>query len=284
MKVFIFTLTVAISCAALYFFEGTDIQAFFFVLLVVTLAYVAIGLLQKSRQSSASDAALAKPSIWRRSVVFGGMATGFALYAGWIANARVRTAPMPNYPNQRSLPPVKLKLTPPMLEQTGRTIPTPDGPYYFSGTPEARDIAVAGTPGRPLIFQGRVVDQKMQPIRSAAIEIWHANGEGDYDNSGHNNCRGHQFTDENGCFEFYTVKPMGYGAASNSITGIIDFRAAHIHIKILTPSGLDLTTQVFFPDDPRNPTDMLYDTFKDTLIVNLANLEGALHARFDFVL
>ncbi len=284
MKTVFFVLTVLVSCAALYLLEGTNAQAIFFAVLATVLIYLVFGFVQKHRLSKALRSELTKPNIWRRNVVFGGMVTGLALYAGWIANARVRVASMPTYPKQRSLPPVDLKLSAPSLVRKGKTLATPDGPFYFSGTPEARDIAATQTPGQPMVFQGRVVDEQMQPIPEAVIEIWHANGDGDYDISGGNNCRGHQFTDENGCFEFSTVKPMGYGEPTKSITGIIDYRAAHIHVKILTQTGAELTTQVFFPDDPRNPTDMLYDTFKDALFVNVADIDDALYARFDFVL
>lgn len=164
-----------------------------------------------------------------------------------------------------------------------RTAPAVDGPYYVSGTPEKHTLSVDDTPGEPMLFHGRVFDREGKPLVGAAIELWHADGNGDYDNEGHV-CRGHQFTGPNGEFAFRTVKPFGYGLASLSMAGRVDYRSAHIHVKILRPDGTTFTTQVWFDDDPRKAKDVAYASFAGTNSVELGRAGDLVTARYDFAL
>ena len=127
-------------------------------------------------------------------------------------------------------------------------------------------------------FAGQVLRQDGTPATGACIEIWHADGNGDYDHHSFNT-RGHQFTDGNGEFLFETTKPSGYGTHSMSLIGTIDFRSAHIHVKIRT-GGDTFTTQVWFPDDPRNATDVAYWAFKNSNVVSYDDDAPTLTARF----
>lgn len=119
------------------------------------------------------------------------------------------------------------------------------------------------------------------PIKNAIVEIWHADGNGDYDNEAYN-CRGHQFTNGDGCFEFQTIKPFGYGKRSLSLEGVVDHRAAHIHAKLMKGERAQ-TTQIWFPDDPRNSTDVVYLAVREVSTMNQQEVEGTLYSRFDFV-
>jgi protocatechuate 3,4-dioxygenase beta subunit len=169
-----------------------------------------------------------------------------------------------------------------VVSTLGRETPSaPDGPYYIPGTPEKRRIAKSGTVGEPMRFLGQVLSKSGAPVDRATIEVWHADGGGDYDNSDFN-CRGHQFTDAEGRFEFETVRPFGYGHKSRSLAGIVDYRSAHIHVKIRT-NGETFTTQVWFPGDPRNPQDIAYSKFEDTNVVRCEDEGDELTCRFDFV-
>ncbi|MDH5553106.1 MAG: protocatechuate 3,4-dioxygenase, partial [Nitrosomonas sp.] len=56
---------------------------------------------------------------------------------------------------------------------------------------------------------------------------------------------------ENGAFRFKTVMPGAY-PASGSWT-----RPPHIHFKISKPGYATLITQMYFPDEPLNKTDLL---------------------------
>lgn len=197
---------------------------------------------------------------------------------------RGRSVPMPNYDrpdgsSQLDQPGVVVAES--NRSRTG-TAPMPDGPYYLSQTPETTELARPGTPGSPMTFEGHIVQKNGEPASGAAIEIWHANGEGDYDLAGYN-CRGHQFADEKGAFRFQTVRPFGYGKASISMIGIIDFRAAHFHVKIKTDEG-HFTTSLFFPDDERCQKDVGYRMVGWKNVVEIEAGDKAETARFDFVI
>ena len=131
-------------------------------------------------------------------------------------------------------------------------------------------------------FRGRVLETDGTPIEGATVEIWHADGGGDYDNSDFN-CRGHQFTNHDGEFGFETVRPFGYGRRTMSLAGVVDYRSAHIHAKIRT-KGKTFTTQVWFPGDSRNAQDIAFWKFKDTNVVRLDRDAVGLRSEFDFVI
>lgn len=109
--------------------------------------------------------------------------------------------------------------------------------------------------GQRTIIVGRVVDRAGQAMPHALIEIWQANGAGRYADSadpaffpldpnftGHGVC----LTDEQGKFEFITVRPAAYPGKRGGL-----YRPSHIHVSVF---GDDLSsrliTQCYFPDDP----------------------------------
>ena len=213
-----------------------------------------------------------------------GIALGTLAYVAVFLFNRMRRMPMPDYP-------VSSRATaaaggPLVVSSTTdgpvrRTPSGPDGPYYLPNTPEKLRVADEGTPGERMDFAGRVLRQDGTPVEGACIEIWHADGNGDYDYGGYNT-RGHQFTNANGEFLFETVKPCGYGRRSLSLIGTIDFRSAHIHVKIRAERET-YTTQVWFPDDPRNSRDIAYWNFKNTNVVSFDSEAPVPTARFEFV-
>ena len=219
----------------------------------------------------------------RREFLMAGASLGLLTYFGSFIAQRAPNSDMADFTPMLEPIDIDLKIDPQesfSLEKPQASIP--DGPFYTLNTPESRNIAATGTVGKPLIFQGRIVDQQGKPLEGAVIEIWHADGNGDYDNQGYN-CRGHQFTNADGCFEFLTVKPKGYGKRSLSLAGLIDYRSAHIHIKIKKDDRFQ-TSQLWFPDDPRNAEDIGYQLQKDTSTINQQLVGGALLSRFDFIL
>jgi protocatechuate 3,4-dioxygenase beta subunit len=54
-------------------------------------------------------------------------------------------------------------------------------------------------------------------------------------------------------------------------------RTRHIHVKVQRPDGEVLTTQLYFPDEPQNESDGIFD---EALVMDVS---GA-RARYDFVL
>ena len=220
----------------------------------------------------------------QRAAVGYGIALGTLAYVAVFLFNRMRRMPMPEYPV--SSPATAAAGEPEFRSSAAggpvsRTPGGPDGPYYLPNTPEKLRIAAEETAGERMNFAGRVLRQDGTPVEGACIEIWHADGNGDYDYDNYNT-RGHQFTNANGEFLFETVKPRGYGRRSLSLIGTIDFRSAHIHVKIRI-DGDTFTTQVWFPGDPRNSRDVAYWNFKNTNVVSFDHDAPVPTARFDFV-
>jgi protocatechuate 3,4-dioxygenase beta subunit len=146
--------------------------------------------------------------------------------------------------------------------------PTPEqteGPYYTPDTPKRTNLVEPGIAGDRLVITGSVLATDCKPIASALLDFWQADGEGEYDNEGFR-LRGHQFTDRRGHFTLTTVKP-----------GLYTGRTRHIHVKVQRPDGEVLTTQLYFPDEPQNESDGIFD---EALVMDVS---GA-RARYDFVL
>jgi protocatechuate 3,4-dioxygenase beta subunit len=123
-------------------------------------------------------------------------------------------------------------------------------------------------PGTRLVLKGRVLSSNGSPIQGARLDFWQADANGVYDNDGYR-LRGHQLTDEQGRYALETVVPGNYGG-----------RTSHIHVRVQAPGHPMLTTQLFFPDDPRNRADWLY---KPSLLLQVKDTASGKEAAFDFV-
>ena len=219
-----------------------------------------------------------------RAVWFAGIFVGLIAYTIFFVAQRGRRVAMPDYAHADGVPAVALGESagehPPNASRP--TPSTPDGPYYVPGSPRKNRLAEDGTPGDPMRFEGTVRDAEGRPVEGAALEIWHANGNGDYDNEAWN-CRGHLYTGAEGRFSFETVRPFGYGKRSWSMAGVVDYRSAHFHVKIRKDDAT-FTTQIWFPDDDdRNPTDVAYSRFENTNVLTLDREGETWLGRFDFV-
>jgi protocatechuate 3,4-dioxygenase beta subunit len=144
-----------------------------------------------------------------------------------------------------------------------------EGPYYKPNSPRRMSLLEKGMPGTRLMLKGRVLTSGGSPIQGARLDFWQADANGVYDNAGYR-LRGHQFTDEQGRYALETVVPGNYGG-----------RTSHIHVKVQAPGQPILTTQLFFPDDPRNRADWLY---KPSLLLQVKDTAGGKEATFDFIL
>jgi protocatechuate 3,4-dioxygenase beta subunit len=101
-------------------------------------------------------------------------------------------------------------------------------------------------------------------MAGALLDFWQCDAKGEYDNRG-NTLRGHQFTDAQGRYSLETILP-----------GVYPGRTRHIHVKVQAPNQPILTTQLYFPNEPQNAQDFLY---QPELLIALADGRG----RFDFV-
>ena len=106
--------------------------------------------------------------------------------------------------------------------------------------------------------------------RGALLDFWQADADGEYDNDGYR-LRGHQFADGDG--------PLR--ACDTIVPGLYPGRTRHIHVKVQRPHGQILTTQLYFPGEPRNRTDGIFDA---RCSWTSAGAGSGRRARFRFVL
>jgi protocatechuate 3,4-dioxygenase beta subunit len=144
-----------------------------------------------------------------------------------------------------------------------------EGPFYTPNTPRRSNLVTAGLRGIPLLVTGDVVDTQCRPVRGALLDFWQADAAGEYDNRGYR-LRGHQFADARGRYALRTIVP-----------GLYPGRTRHIHVKVQRPHGEILTTQLYFPGEPRNRTDNIFDR---SLVMDIRRVGNGRRARFRFVL
>lgn len=149
------------------------------------------------------------------------------------------------------------------------TPPQMEGPYFKPDSPERTDLVEPGSPGTPLTLSGYVFGVGCEPLGNILLDFWQADPGGEYDNVGYG-FRGHQYTAENGAFELSTLVP-----------GLYPGRTRHLHVKVQAPGEEILTTQLYFPGEPRNETDPLYDP---ALLMSVRQDGEGQVAAFDFVL
>lgn len=133
-----------------------------------------------------------------------------------------------------------------------------EGPYFKPSSPERTDIRGA-SPGTRLLVGGTVVTTGCKPLAHALVDFWQADAGGNYDNAGFA-FRGHQYTDAEGRYRLDTVVP-----------GLYPGRTRHIHVKVQAPGGKLLTTQLYFPGEPRNASDGIYRTECEMTVADAAD-------------
>ena len=202
-----------------------------------------------------------------------------ALPAAWLAGLRVLglddhaaaaallAASAPDPAAARA--PRKLSPTPDCGDQDEPTPSETEGPFFTPNSPQRASLIEPGMPGTRIVLTGRVVSRGCRPIAGALLDFWHADDSGEYDNVGFR-LRGHQFTDAEGRYRLETIVP-----------GLYPGRTRHFHVKVQPRGGRVLTTQLYFPGEPRNPRDLL---FRPDLLMAVSERESGRDARFNFVL
>jgi protocatechuate 3,4-dioxygenase beta subunit len=161
---------------------------------------------------------------------------------------------------QEALPP-----TPACADNDEPTPEQTEGPYFTPSSPKRTLLREAGMSGAPITLTGFVLTRSCRPIAGALVDLWHADDAGEYDNVGYR-LRGHQFTGAEGRYTFETIVP-----------GLYPGRTRHFHLKFQAPDQPLLTTQFYFPGEPGNESDGIFDA------ALLLQIEGDV-ARYDTVL
>lgn len=154
-------------------------------------------------------------------------------------------------------------------------LPTPrevEGPFYPVTPQDDKDFDLTRVEGREgvaegehIIVRGSVLDIHGQPVPHATVEIWQANAKGRYRHPRDPNAAPLDanfqgwaivLTDEQGEFRFKTVMPGAYPASRTWM------RPPHIHFKVTKKGYAELTTQMYFPGEALNETDLLLNEKK----------------------
>jgi protocatechuate 3,4-dioxygenase beta subunit len=182
---------------------------------------------------------------------------------------RVAATNVPASPTALPATSTPLAVTDTSVDSDEPTIAVTEGPYFKANSPERASLLDASVVGTPLTLTGTVVSTKGLPIAKALLDFWQADGKGSYDNSGYL-LRGHQFTTAEGKYQLETVVP-----------GLYPGRTRHIHVKVQAPNGPILTTQLFFPGEPQNASDSIFNA--KLLVAETDGPNGSKLATFRFV-
>jgi protocatechuate 3,4-dioxygenase beta subunit len=144
-----------------------------------------------------------------------------------------------------------------------------EGPFFKPRSPQRTSLLGAGLQGPRILVSGLVLSTHCEPVVGALLDFWQCDNHGAYDNSGYR-LRGHQFTDSAGSYRLETIVP-----------GVYPGRTRHIHVKVQAPGRAVLTTQLYFPGEPENQRDFL---FQEVLLLATTDAGGTTAGRFDFVL
>ena len=135
------------------------------------------------------------------------------------------------------------------------------GPFYRIGMAPMylTELASPEVPGERVTVRGRVLDGDGTPVPDAILEIWQANADGQFSEPQHAQTMlqaggfsgfGRVPTDDNGAFQFTTIKP-------GRVPGPGDMLQAPHLVVLVYMRGLlrHLVTRLYFPDDPANDAD-----------------------------
>jgi protocatechuate 3,4-dioxygenase beta subunit len=163
----------------------------------------------------------------------------------------------------------ELRPTPSCHDGDKPTIRQTEGPFFKPRSPERSDLREPGTKRNHFELSGFVLTRSCGAVSGAVVDLWHADDNGEYDNTGFR-YRGHVITGPDGAFRFHTIVPAIYPG-----------RTRHYHVKVQAPGSSLLTRQLYFPNEPANRRD---DLFRRELLMRVADSDEGLDGRFDFVL
>lgn len=163
----------------------------------------------------------------------------------------------------------ELQPTPACSDKDDVTPAQTPGPFFKPRSPERRSLLEPGIQGTKIVLDGRVLSTRCRPIEKALVDFWQADASGEYDNAGYR-LRGHQFTDSAGKYRVETIVP-----------GLYPGRTRHFHVRVQAPNRPVLTTQLYFPGEPENKRDGI---FNPKLVMAVRDSADTKAGSFDFVL
>ncbi|MGC8468921.1 MAG: protocatechuate 3,4-dioxygenase subunit beta [Acetobacteraceae bacterium] len=172
-------------------------------------------------------------------------------------------------------------------------------PRRFPPLPDLSTACGGKALGERIIVSGRVTDEDGRAVARTMIEIWQANASGRYDHPGDQHDApldpafhgaGRVFTDDEGWYQFTTIKPGPYPWRNHHNA----WRPNHIHYSCFGPGfATRLITQMYFPGDPLLELDPIFLSIPDRAArerliarfdLDTTAPERALGYRFDVVL
>jgi hydroxyquinol 1,2-dioxygenase len=155
------------------------------------------------------------------------------------------------------------------------------GPFYRSGAPgeqNGADISRGADDGEPAHIHGRVLDTSGNPIAGVELDVWGTNHNGLYENVDPTqpefNLRGRFYTDADGSFDFWTVRPVSYPIPDDGPVGDLlratnrhNMRPGHIHVIAAADNFRTVITELYSGGDKYLETDAVFGV-KPSLVVH----------------
>jgi protocatechuate 3,4-dioxygenase beta subunit len=143
-----------------------------------------------------------------------------------------------------------------------------EGPFYPIKPQEDLDAdltRVTGAngvaEGEVIIVEGHVYDENGAPLADALVDVWQANAYGRYAHEKDPNTApldpnfqgwAKVVTNAEGRYRYKTIKPKEYAAMGEWV------RPAHIHYKVSKLGYHEVTTQMYFENEPLNEKDEIF--------------------------
>jgi protocatechuate 3,4-dioxygenase, beta subunit len=151
------------------------------------------------------------------------------------------------------------------LQPTAKQVEGPFFPKHQQIDKDADMTSVASMSGKAsgeaLILKGRVLDTNGDVLANALIDIWQAESKGRYlhEDAPETSPLDQSFqywakikTAEDGSYSVKTIKPAKYAAEEDWQ------RPPHIHFRVAKRGMRELTTHMYFANEPLNEIDKLY--------------------------
>lgn len=160
------------------------------------------------------------------------------------------------------------------------------GPFYVPAPDFDDDGDISGTlAGVPMYVRGRVHGNDGEPVANASVDVWHSDDQGFYDVQqlealGGLGGRGRLWTQPDGRFQFWTVRPCAYPIPTDGPVGDLlraqdrhPYRPEHVHFMIQAPGYRRLVTHVFASGDQYLESDAVFGV-KNSLIRDYVAHQG----------